>query len=518
MRRNRFTSVKKSIYLKRHATITKNRIKETRKAKQSKENCTLTKQQLDSLLKDTVDAIVVLDLELRVMKINKAFETLFGWTEQEILGEIIPTIPDFSKDKYNKLYQDLAHNKLFTSKETIRQHKNGNLIHVTNFISPIVNTYGEVVAFVSSLRDITERRKMEIALKESEKRLRTLINAMPAFILLKDAEGRWLEANDYAISSLKFENVPYRGKKDSELIQYNESFRNSFLYCEKSDQYAWQKKESMCREEIIIHADSSPIILNIIKVPLYHPDGSRKGIVIMGQDITNLKKAEELLKKSEKLAVVGQLTAGIAHEIRNPLTSLKGFLKLLEPDMTENNKWYVDIMLSEIAQMESITNQFMAMSKPQAISIQSCHIQTLIEEVVTFISPTAMMHNTHITMNHTTLPAIQCDGNQLKQVFINILKNAIEAMPHGGTISIQTVHIEDHSIEISITDEGCGIPQDRISRLGEPFYSLKEKGTGLGLMMCYKIIEEHNGKLQITSELHKGTTVDIRLPIFSKMK
>lgn len=234
----------------------------------------------------------------------------------------------------------------------------------------------------------------------------------------------------------------------------------------------------------------------------------------MGRDVTELKKTEKLLRKSEKLAVVGQLTAGIAHEIRNPLTALKGFLTLLQPDISEQNKWYIDVMLSEISQMESITSQFMAMSKPQVLSIHSHQIQSLIEEVVTFILPTAIMHSTHIIMDHlSTMPEIQCDGNQLKQVFINVLKNAIEAMPRGGNIFIQTKQVDENFILIRIIDEGCGIPEDRISRLGEPFYSLKEKGTGLGLMMCYKIIEEHYGKLQISSELNKGTTVDIRLPI-----
>lgn len=159
------------------------------------------------------------------------------------------------------------------------------------------------------------------------------------------------------------------------------------------------------------------------KVPLYHPDGSRKGLIVMGRDVTELKETEKLLRKSEKLAVVGQLTAGIAHEIRNPLTSLKGFLTLLLPEINEEHKWYIDVMLSEISQMESITSQFMAMSKPQVLSIKTCNIQTLIEEVVTFILPTAIMHSVHIIMDHFDYAHdIQCDGNQLKQVFINILK------------------------------------------------------------------------------------------------
>ncbi len=148
--------------------------------------------------------------------------------------------------------------------------------------------------------------------------------------------------------------------------------------------------------------------------------------------------------------------------------------------------------------------------------IETCNIQTLIEEVVTFILPTAIMHSVHIIMDHFDyVYDIQCDSNKLKQVFINILKNAIEAMPKGGNIFIQTKPLEDNFILIRIIDEGCGIPEDRHLPSRRTLYSLKEKGTGLGLMMCYKIIEEHHGKLHISSELNKGTIVDIELPLSS---
>ncbi|MDM5189292.1 PAS domain S-box protein [Bacillus sp. DX4.1] len=474
------------------------------------------KEMYASLFEHNPDSIISFDLQGNILHVNPSAEKILGYSAKALEGKTIKSyVLTHSSDQ---VLQYIKSAVIDNQQEYILSinHKDGYQIDVvTKFIPIYVNN--QIIGVYAIMKHLEKSKQIEKMLQESEKRLRTLLNSMPAFVLFKDHEGRWLEANDYAVSSLDFENVPYRGKKDSELIQYNESYRNSFLYCEKSDEFAWENKESIRGEEIIMHASSTPLILDIIKVPLFHPDGSRKGIVIMGRDVTDLKKTEELLRKSEKLAVVGQLTAGIAHEIRNPLTSLKGFLTLLEPDISENNKWYVDVMLSEISQMESITNQFMAMSKPQALSIQSCQIQSLIEEVVTFILPTAIMHSAHIIMDHApTLPTIQCDGSQLKQVFINILKNAIEAMPRGGNIFIQTMHVEENFVLVRISDEGCGIPQDRISRLGEPFYSLKEKGTGLGLMMCYKIIEEHSGKLQIASELNKGTTVDIRLPILSE--
>nr|WP_111901843.1 BA3702 family sensor histidine kinase [Bacillus cereus] len=506
MNRKKFSSIQKN----RRSVI-------PRRLQKHIQNCSFT-EMYASLFKHNPDSIISLNLHGSILHINPSAEKILGYTSQELEGKIITSITEAHIS--DQILQYIKNTTADSQEEYILsiRHKEGYQIDVVTKLVPIF-VQNHLTGVHAIMKPIEKSESIEKILKESEKRLRTLMNSMPAFVIFKDHEGRWLEANDYALSCFDFHDVPYHGKKDRELIQYNEAYRDAFLHCEEVDELAWQNRQVIQGEEFIIHRNTSNLILDISKVPLFHSDGSRKGLIVMGRDVTELKETEKLLRRSEKLAVVGQLTAGIAHEIRNPLTSLKGFLTLLKPDITEQNKWYVDVMLSEISQMESITSQFMAMSKPQVLSIHSCQIKKLIEEVVTFILPTAIMHNVHIIMDHSSvLPEIQCDGNQLKQVFINIFKNAIEAMPTGGKIFIRTQWIEERSVLIRIIDEGCGIPQDRISRLGEPFYSLKEKGTGLGLMMCYKIIEEHQGKLEITSELNTGTTVDICLPIFPLLK
>ncbi len=208
-------------------------------------------------------------------------------------------------------------------------HKNGSKIDVITKLVPIF-IHKQLTGVYAIIKPLEKSERIAQILKESEKRLRTLMNAMPAFVIFKDHEGRWIEANDYALSCFDFHDVPYHGKKDSELIQYNEAYREAFLHCEEIDEIAWQKREIIHGEEFIIHKGTSNLILNLSKVPLFHSDGSRKGIIVMGRDVTELKETKKLLRKSEKLAVVGQLTAGIAHEIRNPLTSLKGFFNFIK--------------------------------------------------------------------------------------------------------------------------------------------------------------------------------------------
>lgn len=231
-------------------------------------------------------------------------------------------------------------------------------------------------------------------------------------------------------------------------------------------------------------------------------------------NITERKLAEEVVIRSEKLSVVGQLAAGVAHEIRNPLTSLRGFTQLLKARTGQDqDKEYYDIMLTELDRINYIVGEFMLLSKPQ--QMQELDIQNLKEllgSMLPIIETQAIIHNVIIDVDwQAEILPVMCDKNQIKQVFMNILKNAIEAMPNGGTIQINFYQDRHDYSVVRITDEGPGIPDEVMSRLGEPFFSTKTTGTGLGLMVCYRIIEAHHGQMEIISEPSKGTIVEIRL-------
>lgn len=249
---------------------------------------------------------------------------------------------------------------------------------------------------------------------------------------------------------------------------------------------------------------------------MYITFGGRDAILTIGKDITERKEqTEQLLQKSEKLALLGQMAAGIAHEVRNPLTSIKGFIQLFKVEKHKDE--YYDIVLSELDRINNIVGEFLLLAKPTAAVFAENDVQELLQDVVTLINTQSIINNIQIhTEFESDLPAISCEESQLKQVFLNLLKNAIEAMPAGGEIDVKVKVKEEGKISILIIDTGIGIPKERIATLGEPFYTTKEKGTGLGLMTCYKIIEGHNGELTISSEVNKGTTIEVILPTITQ--
>jgi len=253
--------------------------------------------------------------------------------------------------------------------------------------------------------------------------------------------------------------------------------------------------------------------VSITVSPIRSEDGQIVAIAEIARNITSRKQAEEAIRRSEKLSVVGQLAAGVAHEIRNPLTTVRGFVQLQRQSgkLTES---HLDVMLSELDRINLIVSEFLILAKPQARQIQDIDVRNLLSEIILLLYPLAHLSNIVVnTSFDPKAPQICGDPNQLKQVFINLLKNGFEAMPNGGAITVELRSVPEEScISVLVTDEGVGIPEENMPRIGEPFYTSKPNGNGLGLMVSGRIIEGHKGSMKIRSRVGVGTTVEVRLP------
>ncbi|MDG5787478.1 ATP-binding protein [Evansella sp. AB-P1] len=235
------------------------------------------------------------------------------------------------------------------------------------------------------------------------------------------------------------------------------------------------------------------------------------GLVLF--DKTEEKANERKLQHSEQLSVIGELAAGIAHEIRNPLTSIMGFLQLMD-EKDESTKTYKEIMATELNRINLIVNELLLLSKPKEFEFETKNLVEIIETVVTIANTQAILYNIQIEVDchkNAENVTINCEENKLKQVFLNLLKNGIEAMSKAGKIVIR-IKKSNNVVHISFIDQGLGIPKEKISNLGKQFYTTKSEGTGLGLMISMNIIKEHNGELKISSEEGVGTEMKVILP------
>ncbi|MEW9050894.1 MAG: ATP-binding protein [Neobacillus sp.] len=234
--------------------------------------------------------------------------------------------------------------------------------------------------------------------------------------------------------------------------------------------------------------------------------------------ISSLTAAHEELRQKEKLAVIGQMAAAIGHEIRNPLASLRGFTQLQQQENSAANKYY-PIMIQEIDRINSIVDDLMYLGKPRSIKFEKANIEEIIAYTLPITLQQAEQQRVTIeTIMAGPLPPLDCDSKQLKQVMINLIKNAIESMPTGGNIQIKVNISSTQKMLISVKDEGCGINDSDIQNLGEPFFTTKQDGTGLGLMVTNQIINDHNGAMRIQSSQESGTKVTVELPITQNMK
>ncbi|MEH7883368.1 ATP-binding protein [Bacillus sp. JJ1609] len=368
-----------------------------------------------------------------------------------------------------------------------------------------------IESYENLYRIITEKKNMEKTLEESEAKYRLIAENTSDLIMVMDKEN--------GISYFSPSHEIVLGYKVSEL-QSGELCKlihpDDVHPFDKTIETIFENNESLSVEFRFLHHEGHWIDFESRCMPVIGEEGAIEHIVMISRDISERKKAEEILLQSEKLSIVGELAAGVAHEIRNPLTTIKGFVQLYKKENSSIE--FNDLLLSELERIETITSEMLTLGKPQAIQLNRANLRDVIENTVELLSPQAHMKDIQFIQKYEDTDfVIICEKNQIKQVFLNIFKNAMEAMPKGGDIEISLKKSKDENCVISVKDQGCGIPEELLPRLGEPFYTLKEKGTGLGLMICHKIIKQHQGSISYQSTLNEGTLIEIHLPLASKI-
>jgi two-component system sensor histidine kinase PilS (NtrC family) len=245
-----------------------------------------------------------------------------------------------------------------------------------------------------------------------------------------------------------------------------------------------------------------------------------RGIILTFQDITRLLEMEEQIRRQERLATVGSLAAGIAHEIRNPLASLSGSIQMLqgELELQGDHRHLMDIVLRETDRLNTIITEFLDYARPRSNQREQISLASFLEETITlFRNSKEYRREIVIICDISSTIVITGDPQRLRQVFWNLLINAAQAIHNSGTITISAASgtgIDGDEVTVRVLDSGIGIDSDNLEHIFDPFFTTKPSGTGLGLAIAYRIIEDHNGTIDVKSELGKGTAVIINLPYF----
>jgi len=276
-------------------------------------------------------------------------------------------------------------------------------------------------------------------------------------------------------------------------------------------------------EETFERPDGQVRILGMSRSPLVAPDGTHHGAVIVLQDLTPLRQLEQKIRRSEKFAAIGMMAAGIAHEIRNPLASISGSIQMLQRTlaMDPTNKRLMDIVTREVDRLNALITDFLKFARPAPPEPERIRVAKLLPEVVEVFrymqtqSDGGPRYDVDVQIGESI--EVVVDPRQIKQVLWNLLNNAVEAMPHGGLVQISGTAVgpagaPDEVVELKISDPGIGIPADQIGRIFDPFFTTKSRGSGLGLALVHRIIDEHGGQIDVTSEPDRGTTFTLRLP------
>ncbi len=359
---------------------------------------------------------------------------------------------------------------------------------------------------------MTHYRSVRTALANMRSYTTNVIESMGSGLVSVDSDARVVTVNTRARSLLGFARGEVEGKAFDEVVTFDSDGDRAGVYGVMGG--ASDTFETEAR--IGGRGDAIPVALAASS--LADEDGQRSGTVVLFQDLREMEALKEEVERERHLASLGRLAAGVAHEVRNPLSSLKGFAQFLRSKFTPGSQEerYADIMIEEVERLDRVVQELLDFAKPVAPDRRASDANAIVGEVISLVSEDAQFRKVElVTALGSDLPDVLVDPEQIKQAFLNVILNAIEAMTGGGTLAVETAVASGagaREVAVSVSDTGAGMTDDELGKLYEPFFTTKPEGTGLGLTIVSRIVERNGGHIAVSSVKGEGTTFTIRLP------
>lgn len=376
--------------------------------------------------------------------------------------------------------------------------------------------YKAVIKLIEDLlrknRVMLDNKRLKEKIHETETYLAHLIDNVNEAIISTDIDGNIKSFNSAAESLWQANEQSMQGEPLS--LLFKNGFKNGYV----ENMLEITKKEGKYRGEFVFTRSDFIDFPGELSTSLIEVDkGKKEGIVALIRDLSCEKKMRDQLLEAARLASLGKVVDGIAHEIRNPLSSMGGFARRLEKCFSEDSehKKYLDIILTNVDRLERMLRdieEYVDFTKLHEADLKSLDLFALVSGIVGMFDFKSTGIKLDPLREKGELPDIYADEDHLKELFINIFKNAMEAMPEGGSLSLD-FRIEDNYLCVVIADTGCGIPAEKLKDIYDPFYTSKMSGAGIGLAKAYMIVEEHHGLIDVDSEEGRGTSFTVKLPI-----
>lgn len=473
-------------------------------------------QRLALALESIGEAVGFVDRDWNYRFINKAFTNLYGYLPEELLGTaMINLIPD--DESTQSLATDIRtkYRQSVWRGEAKRSKKNGEVIDVILTVTPVMSREGEILGAIGVSQDITDRKRAQAELNASEERYRVLVERARDGISYFNADGTFTSVNSELVAMLGWSKEELIGSHYSKVG----TAESNTVWSERIELSLAGESIPFLFETEAQHKDGHKIPIEVTTNLIRDSEKKIIGFMAIARDITERKQAEERIRAAAHLSSIGELAAGVAHEINNPLTSVLGFSQfLLSKDLPPSISEDLQIVHDEADRAARIVNNLLSFARQDEPSKTFMDLNTLVERALEMKSYDFQVGNIQVTRNFpSNLPQTMLDATQMIQVILNLLNNAEHAMVHhhgGGSLTLRT-YASAENVELEIIDSGPGIAESDMGKIFEPFFTTKAvgEGTGLGLSIAYGLIQQHNGDIWVESKLGEGAIFHVTLPV-----